>query len=53
MYSPSLEKSELAISTVMKKEERPVDLGREEKTTWHVGGDDSNDAQTIVETADS
>jgi len=53
MYSPSLEKSELAISTVMKKEESPVELGREEKTTSHVGGDDSNDAQTIVDIADS
>jgi hypothetical protein len=37
----------------MKKEERPVDFGREEKTTSQVGGDDRNDAQTIVEIADS
>ena len=37
----------------MKKEERPVDFGREEKTTSQVGGDDSNDPQTIVEIADS
>jgi hypothetical protein len=37
----------------MKKEERPVDFGREENTTSHVGGDASNDAQTIVKFADS
>jgi len=53
MYSAELPKSELAISTVMKKEERPVSDGREENTTSHVGGDDNKDAQTIVETADS
>ena len=38
---------------VMKKDERPVNAGREENTTSHVGGDDVNEAQTIVEVADS
>jgi len=52
MYSLELEKSELAISTVMKKEDRPIDVGSSEKTTSHVGGDDFNDVQVIVEFAD-
>jgi len=52
MYSLELEKSELAISTVMKKEDRPIDVGSPEKTTSHVGGDDFNDVQVIVEFAD-
>ena len=52
MYSLEVEKSELAISTVMNKEDRPVS-GNPENVISHVGGDDFDDVQSNVAFADS